>query len=291
MLIKIIFCVLLSVGIWLLALDIFKIPYIKTSKAVKNLLSKRRVKENAADIWLSGLSKRLAQHIRINEYKRISLLNDLRSADITLSPEQFRANTIVKAGVIGILAVPTVFIFPLLSPVFLIAAVITYTGEGRKLAKKLKLRRQKIEYGLPGLASSAEKNLKHSRDVMHIIESYAANAEKELADELKITAADMKSGGYETAVTRLERRVGSPMMSDVCRGFLGVIRGDDMRLYFAALSMKLSEIQREMLKEQAKKAPKKVKKLSVALLVCFMLIYATVIIFQIASSMSALFGG
>ena len=47
----------------------------------------------------------------------------------------------------------------------------------------------------------------------------------------------------------------------------------------------------EKLKEKAKKAPKRVKKLSVALLVCFMLIYATVIIFQIASSMSALFGG
>lgn len=288
---KIVFCSLLFAGFMLIALDILKVPYIKTAKAVKNLLSKRRVKENAADLWLSGLSKRLAQHIRINEYKRISLLNDLRSADIPLSPEQFRANAVVKAGVIGILAVPAVFIFPLLSPVFPIAAVITYTGEGRKLAKKLKERRKKIEYGLPGLASSAEKNLKHSRDVMYIIESYAANAEKELADELKITAADMKSGGYETAVTRLERRVGSPMMSDVCRGFLGVIRGDDMRLYFAALSMKLSEIQRERLKEQAKKAPKKVKKLSVALLVCFMLIYATVIIFQIASSMSALFGG
>jgi len=291
MLIKIIFCILLSVGLWLLALDIFKIPYIKTSKAVKNLLSKRRVKENAAELWLSGLSKVLAQHIRINEYKRISLLNDLRSADIPLSPEQFRANAVVKAGIIGVFAIPMIFIFPLLSPVFLIAAVITYTGEGRRLAKKLKQRRQKIEYGLPGLASSAEKNLKHSRDVMQIIESYAANTEKELSDELKITAADMKSGGYETAITRLERRVGSPMMSDVCQGFLGVIRGDDMRLYFAALSMKLSEIQREMLKEQAKKAPKKVKKLSVALLVCFMLIYATVILFQIASSMSALFGG
>ena len=128
MLIKIIFCILLSVGLWLLALDIFKIPYIKTSKAVKNLLSKRRVKENAAELWLSGLSKRLAQHIRINEYKRISLLNDLISADIPLSPEQFRANAIVKAGVIGVFAIPMIFIFPLLSPVFLIAAVITYTG-------------------------------------------------------------------------------------------------------------------------------------------------------------------
>lgn len=288
---KIIFCILLFIGLWLLTLDIFKIPYIKTSKAVKNLLSKRRIKENAADIWLSGLAKKLAEHIRINEYKRISLLNDLRSADIPLSPEQFQANSIVKAGVIGVLAVPVAFIFPVLCPVFFFAAVITYTGEGRKLAKKLKLKRQKIEYGLPGLAFAAEKNLKHSRDVMHIIESYATNTEKELADELKITAADMRSGGYETAITRLEGRVGSPMMSDVCRGFLGVIRGDDMRLYFAALSMKLSDIQREKLKEEAKRAPKRVKKLSVALLVCFMLIYAAVIIVQIASSMSVLFGG
>lgn len=174
---------------------------------------------------------------------------------------------------------------------FLIAAVVIYTGENRKLTKRLKERREKIEYGLPGLASSAEKNLKHSRDVMRIIEDYAENTEKELSDELKITAADMKSGGYETAILRLERRVGSPMMSDVCRGFLGVLRGDDMRLYFSALGMKLSEIQREKLREQAKKAPKRVKRLSVALLVCFMLIYATVIVFQIASSMSALFGG
>lgn len=62
--------------------------------------------------------------------------------------------------------------------------------------------------------------------------------------------------------------------------FIKVTRKDDMRLYCAALSMKLSEIQRERLKEQAKKVLKKVKKLSVALLVCFMLIYATVIIFQ-----------
>ena len=287
MFLKIVFCAVLSAGLILVSLDIFKIPYIKTSRAVKSLLKKRSKKESAAELWLSGLSLKLSEHIKINEYKRITLAN----ADIPLTPEQFRANAIVKAGVTAVFAVPFAFIFPLLCPVFLIAAVVIYTGESRKLSKKLKARREKIEYALPGLANAAEKTLKHSRDVLYIIESYSANTEKELADELKITAADMRSGGYETAVTRLEGRVGSPMMSDICRGLLGIIRGDDMRMYFSSLTLKLSDVRREKLKEKAKKAPKRVKKLSVALLVCFMLIYMTVIVCQIGSSLSSLFGG
>ena len=291
MILRIVFFTLLAIGLTFIALDIFKIPYLKTSRAVKSLLKKRSKKESAAELWLSGLSVRLAKVIRINEYKRISLANDLASADISLTPEQFRANAIVKAGIIAVFAVPFAFIFPLLCPIFLIAAVVTYTGENRKLTKKLKKRREKIEYALPGLANAAEKTLRHARDVLYIIESYSGNTEKELADELKITAADMRSGSYETAVTRLEGRVGSPMMSDICRGLLGIIRGDDMRMYFSSLTLKLSDIRREKLKEKAKKAPKRVKKLSVALLVCFMLIYMTVIVCQISASLGSLFGG
>ena len=186
MILRIIFFTLLSIGLTFIALDIFKIPYLKTSRAVKILLKKRSKKESATELWLSGVSVRLAKIIHINEYKRITLANDLASADIPLTPEQFRANAIVKAGVIAVIAVPFAFIFPLLCPVLLIAAVVTYTGESRKLSKKLKARREKIEYALPGLANAAEKTLKHSRDVLYIIESYSANTEKELADELGI---------------------------------------------------------------------------------------------------------
>lgn len=291
MILKIIFFVLLAIGLLLISSDIFKIPYIKASRAVKKLLLKTKNKQSSADLRLSDLSQKLSKIIRLDEYKRISLENDLASADISLTPEQFKADALVKAAVAGIAALPFAFVFPLLCPVFLIAAVIIYTGEGRKLTKKLKKRREKIEYSLPGLANAAEKNLKHTRDVLYIMESYSENTEKELSDELKKTAADMRSGGYETAITRLETRVGSPMMSDICRGFLGVIRGDDMRMYFSSLSLKLSDVRRERLKAEAKKAPKRVKKLSVALLVCFILMYMTVIVCQISQSLSLLFGG
>ena len=41
MILRIIFFTLLSIGLTFIALDIFKIPYLKTSRAVKNLLKKR----------------------------------------------------------------------------------------------------------------------------------------------------------------------------------------------------------------------------------------------------------
>ena len=125
MILRIIFFTLLSIGLTFIALDIFKIPYLKTSRAVKNLLKKRSKKESAAELWLSGVSLKLSEHIKINEYKRISLANDLASADIPLTPEQFKANAFVKAGGTAVFAVPFGFIFPLLCPVFLIAAVVT----------------------------------------------------------------------------------------------------------------------------------------------------------------------
>ena len=122
-----------------------------------------------------------------------------------------------------------------------------------------------------------------------MIEYYAQNAGELFKEELNITAADMRSSNYETAITRLESRIGTPMMSDVCRGLIGNLRGDDMALYWSSLSLKFADVHRQELKQRAQKVPKRVKRLSIALLVCFMLIYVVVIVYQIFSSMSLLF--
>ena len=48
-------------------------------------------------------------------------------------------------------------------------------------------------------------------------------------------------------------------------------------------------VQRQQLRLQAQQVPKKVKRLSMSLLVCFMLIYVVVILEQIVTSMGILF--
>ena len=80
------------------------------------------------------------------------------------------------------------------------------------------------------------------------------------------------------------------MMSDVCRGLIGILRGDDNKIYWASLALKFNDTARQQLRLQAQKVPKKVKRLSMCLLICFMLIYVVVILEQIMGSIGVLFG-
>ena len=285
-LLQVIIGVLCGIGLFFILADIKHIPYMKTSKAVLNLSKKQKEKSSGLDVWLKGIATWISKHIRINEFKKVQLESDLKTAQMDITPEMFKADAIVKASIVGILAIPVFFLFPLLCPAILFMAAFLYTSEIKTVSSQIRNKRDRIEFELPRL----DKTLKHNRDVLYMLESYAANAGPELKHELNITAADMRSGNYEAALIRLESRVGSSMMSDVCRGLIGILRGDETAMYWASLSLKFNDIQREQLRLQAQKVPRKVKRLSMSLLICFMLIYIVVIVAQILSSIGVLFG-
>lgn len=282
--------ILAGAGLFLVLCDLYAIPFYKTSKAVESLAKMQKGDNNGLNLWLKGLAEWLSRRIKINDFKREQLVSDLRTAQMDITPEMYKANAIVKSLIVGIFAVPALFIFPISAPFVLFLAVFLYSREIKSVGLRIKEKRSKIEYELPRLVFNIEKTLKHSRDVLYMIENYADNAGPELKHELRITAADMRSGNYEAAITRLESRVGSAMMSDVCRGLIGILRGDDTSMYWASLSVKFNDVQRQQLRMQAQKVPKKVKRLSMCLLVCFMLIYIVVILEQIVSSLGVLFG-
>ncbi len=281
--------ILCGVGLFFILADIRQLPYMKTSGAVLNLSKKQKAKSGGLDVWLGGIAVWLSKRIHINEFKRLQLEADLKTAQMDISPEMFKANAIIKAAVVGVFAVPVLFIFPLLCPVILFMAVFLYSREVKSVGIRIREKRSRIEYELPRLVFTVDKTLKHNRDVLYMLESYAVNAGTEMKHELDITVADMRSGNYEAALTRLEARVGSAMMSDVCRGLIGVLRGDDTAMYWASLLLKFDDIQRQQLRLRAQKVPRKVKRLSMCLLFCFMLIYIVVIVAQIMSSLGILF--
>lgn len=281
---------LFGVGLFFILADVYAIPYYKTSKAVESLSKLQKEKTSGLDLWLGGIAGWLADRLPMDPFKKSQLEADLRTAQMDVTPEMFRANAIVKALLIGIMAIPMAFIFPLLCPVVLFLAVFLYNMEIKSVSKRIQGKRAKIEYELPRLVFNIEKTLKHNRDVLYMLESYSKTAGPEMKHELDITAADMRSGNYEAAITRLESRVGSSMMSDVCRGLIGVLRGDDTEMYWASLAIKFSDAQRQQLRIQAQQVPRKVKRLSMCLLVCFMLIYVVVILAQIVNSLGVLFG-
>ena len=289
MIFQIIIGVTFAVGVYFLLANRFQLPYYKTSKAIVSLSKHQKEKTSLLDVWLKGIASWIARHLKLNDFKRARLLADLQTAQMQVTPEEFRANAIVKSLLVGVFAIPTLFLFPILSPVILFLAVFLYIRENKTVTKKIHAKRDRIEFELPRLVFTIEKTLKHNRDVLYMLESYAENAGPEMKNELKITAADMRSGNYEAAITRLETRVGSAMMSDVCRGLIGILRGDDTAAYWASLAIKFNDVQRQQLRMEAQKVPKKVKRLSMCLLICFMLIYVVVILEQIVTSMGILF--
>ena len=282
--------IVFALGLFLIAEDICRIPLLSTSAALNTLAHRQQRRTSVFEIYCKDFAVWISQHLHLSEYRRIQLQTDLASAGISLSPEMHIANAVVKALPVGLAAIPAAFIMPMLCPVLLILAVFLYLKDAKGVADKIREKRKKIEYELPRFVAHIDKTLKHNRDVLYIVDSYKKNAGPELASELEITAADMRSGNYESALTRLESRVGSSMLSDTVRGLIGVLRGDDTSVYWQSLSLKFADYQRQLLKAEAQKVPAKVRRLSMCLLVCFMAMYVVVIGLQIVVSMGGLFG-
>ena len=241
-------------------------------------------------MWLKEIANRIAGKLKLNEYKRMQLDADLKTADINMTPEMYVADNIVKSLFVGVFAIPVFFFSKALAALIVFCAVLLYYNNSKKAGNRIKEKRKRIEYELPRLVSTIEKTLAHNRDVLGILDAYKDSAGPELRRELEITVADMRSGNYEIALTRLESRVGSAMLSDVTRGLISVIRGDDTAVYWGTLVLKFSDYQRQNLKAEADKAPKRVRKLSMVLLVCFTLIYVAVIGQVLVSSLGGMMG-
>ncbi len=279
----------LAAGLFFIAADILKLPRLSTEKALLSAGRAERKQMRSLDALFLGWAIMLSRYIRMDEYKRSHLARMLNAAGMDMTPEVFTAYTIVKPCAMLLLAIPCLIVFPLLALVVVVLAILTYFKESRKAEEKVSERRDKIEAELPRFVATIEQKLASSRDVLTILENYKHHAGAEFAAELDVLTADMRSSSYEAALVRFEGRIASPMLSDITRGLIGVLRGDDGRLYFQMLSHDLKQQELQRLKAKAAKIPPKIRVFSFIMLACFMLTYIVVLAMVILDSMAMLF--
>ena len=255
------------------------------TKAVLNVTRQDKKQTKILEVLVFDLSSKLANHIRLQEYKKRKLTSTLRSAGIKLTPETFIARAWVKTGLIATLLIPVMPIIPVLAPVIILLAITVFFRELRLADEILRQKREEIEYELPRFVSTISQAIKASRDVTAILMSYQKNAGDSFRQELEITIADMKSSNEETALTRLEARIGSTMLSDVVRGLISVKRGDNGAMYFEMLNHDFKQVELQKLKLIAMKQPGKVKKYSFLMLGCFLLIYIGILGYAIINAL------
>jgi hypothetical protein len=278
-----------AAGLFFIAADILKLPRLATEKALLSAGKSDKKQMKSLDALFLGWAIKLSRFVRMDEYKRSRMERMLTAAGMDMTPEVYTAYTLVKPGALLLGIIPCLLILPLLSPVMVILAVLVYFKESRKAEERVAARRDKIEAELPRFVATVEQELGASRDVLTILENYKRHAGPEFTAELDVLTADMRSSSYEAALTRFEGRIGSPTLSDIVRGLIGVLRGDDGRMYFQMLAHDLKQLELQRLKAQAAKIPPKIRVFSFIMLVCFMLVYIVVIVMQILNSLGGLF--
>ena len=283
--------IFLGIAAYNLSCAFVDIPTGRTSKMM--MLARRQQsskKEKLLDVYITKIAVLLAPFLRLDKLKRNRLQTALAIAGLELTPEAYPARAWVTAAAVGLCAIPMAFLMPLLSPVLVGLAVALWFSTYYAAFDFVRKRRKLIEAEIPRFALSIGQILENDRDVLKMLTSYRRVAGRDFAAELDQTIADMKTGNYENALLRFETRIGSPMLSDVVRGLIGVLRGDDQRMYFKMICFDMRQIEQNSLKKEAAKRPRKIQRYSMMMLVCIMIIYLVVLCTEVINSLGVFFG-
>jgi len=266
------------------------VPTGQTSKMM--MLAGRRSgtrKENLSDVYIAKVADVFAKYINMDALKRSQLQNALEIAHVEMTPEQYIATAIARALLIILLTIPMWFI----SPLFLLFSValgcLIAFMRYQEVLDFVKKRRKRIEREIPRFTSAVAQNLEIDRDILRMFIAYRRVADKEFGAELDQTIADMKTGNYENALLKLEKRINSPLMSDVIRGLIGVLRGDDQRVYFKMLTFDMRQLEQNNLKKEAMKRPQAMQKYCMFMMFCILLIYGVVLVTEVIANVGILF--
>lgn len=288
--IQLIIGIIFALGIGCILFDVFKIPSMKASRATHNLGRKGDKKVSNLKLFLDGFAAEIAPKLKLNEWKKHELEEDLKAAGMgDITPELFIARAATKAVFIGIFAIPAFFLFKILGLLIAGVAIFVYVGETKGITSKIKKKRAKIEAELPRFVSTVNNKLTHTRDIISILDSYKETAGPELKEELIITVADMKTGSQTEALTRLEQRVGSGLLSEVTLKLKAIIEGNYSEASWTMLAGTFAQLQKDNLKKKANSIPRKVRRNSMALLFCFILIYVVVLGQVLITSLGGIF--
>lgn len=283
------FGIFLAAGLFFVTADVVGLPTMGAARAMLQTTRQEKKAAKTLETYFMTVAVRLAPFLHLDEYKRSRMEKVLKASGMNLTPEVYQAYALVKASAVMLGVIPCMLLFPLLSPVVMILAVLVYFKEVQKADERLKEIREQMEGELPRMVANIEQELKSSRNVIGMLERLKGNAGPAFTAELDILLADMRSSNYEAALTRFEARLNSPMLSDVVRGLIGVLRGDDSAVYFQMLSHDFKQIELQKLKAQAQKIPPKIRVFSFVMLVCFLMTYLAIIGYVALMSLGSMF--
>ena len=277
--------ILFFIGLYMCLCSAFRLPSLKQNKAVKDI--EKRTNRHGKMSLTEKASSALSKKIRLPAYVKESIDDAQSSLEQKVSSEYFVSNILVKTFPLVITSILLLIVNPALSVIVFVCSLLIPLLSYENIKKKTEIKKRNIESELLGFVLYIQKCIKHSKDVLNICEKYIP-VEKDFRNEMEKTVLDMRTDNVESALSRLEKRVCSALMSDICRGLCSVSRGDETIGYWQSMEIKLRENERMVLRTKANKLPSKTRFLSMAMLLCFISIYIVVLGSVVLQSLSML---
>jgi hypothetical protein len=281
--------VLSGMGLYFLFSGIWRLPTLAEERAAQRIKGMGTKKVDPADRLVLAIAKPISKIIFLEPFTERRLAATLRAAEMDYSPQMYIGISIAGALPLLLLAVPAYFLMPPVIIIILIVAVLQIMNHYDKAAKAAKRHRDAIENELPRFIRQISEQLMRARDIRSILDSYRKTAGPSLANQLRVTIADIDSGNLAIALERLDVRVGSPLLSNIIRGLLGVLRGDATLVYFEQLSRDFKQIEISRLKKEAGKRPGVIRRYSMLMLGCFLALFFVVFAIQIIEKLTVMF--
>lgn len=282
--------VLFAFGFFFLLCDLTGTPTRRLSNTVRKVLKGKRKQERTsfADL-ITRLAKPIAKYIPFPSYRLEQVQQSLESGNVHIPARLYLTECVVRAAILFfVAALASVIVKPIMG-IAVVGPLFIYNSEKKKIDELTKDRKMEIEDELAGFVHTVSVELTGSRDILRMMRDYIPTAGPALGKELKITVADMESGQYETALTRLGTRVNSAVMNDVVRGLIDAIRGNDVGTYFKMLGYDLKQLEIKNMKLKAQKCVPKLNMCAMALLGSVVMLFLGVLIIYIFISSGPLY--
>lgn len=242
------------------------------------------------EVVIQRLSAILEPHIDLDPINRSALEETLTVLGHAETPEAWKARALARAGLFAAAAIPYLLVSPFFAWVGMaLIGTAIYQQQNKRLENEMSARRQSIERELPQFAATIRQSLNSTRDVVAILTTYRKICGPALQGEITRTLNDMVTGNPERAIKAMEGRVASAKLSQVTRGLIAVLRGDDQQVYFDMLAAEFRKTQNEEVEKELLKRPSKLNPYMGLLFLCLCLMIVAGLGVYIVQQMQAFF--
>lgn len=261
-------------GIYNILCYIFKIPdsaYVKPFRRFKTKTkSESLLTELKAKIYYKVLN-----YMKIDELKRKKLEKTLFLANIDKKPEEYMAEGIAELIFYTIISLITILFNPIMFLLIEIYAIYLYNKHNKFPYTQISSNKELIEGDLYRFTTTIEQELLIDTDIIRILEAFKNRTNEVFRKHLERCLTEMRTSNEISALKKLETRINSPMLSDVCRGLIALSRGENNREYFSRLSTSFKALYINKKRKEASLLPDKIKKYEVTVLISLSIIGIT----------------